>query len=224
MTMGGSGFYCLFWNDKRLAYMQSHRRDIGIGAASFYELWNEGEWKSLIGDDDPLMALQREISKGTIQLKHVIKSPMGIMREREYDLTDVKIKTLAGELITVAGDKMPKVIKFVSPYATEYDLPVKDTIQTLVGVLAGSKVRAERAIEELGLKNAIPLYSSTAGRGAILSTLLVDESAWPLTEDQCDALLPCLEHYKGQVYKLERVVNPWLSSKDSDSVESALSR
>lgn len=75
-----------------------------------------------------------------------------------------------------------------------------------VGVLAQNRERAQALIEELQLTEGQALgTSSYGGRGCSFSALLVDESAWPMTEDQRSSLLPALDHTNGQVYRIERV-------------------
>lgn len=75
-----------------------------------------------------------------------------------------------------------------------------------VGVVAATQNLAASIARELNMTNAIPLglHSLTATRGQTLNALLVDESVWPLTEDQKEALLPCLAETKGYVLQLNR--------------------
>lgn len=85
-----------------------------------------------------------------------------------------------------------------------------------VGVLASDIRRAKYLAEqELGLTDYLPMADRVHGRGKALTMLLVDESAWPLSEADCAAFLPGLAYHKGQVYKIERVTDPWPKEEDN---------
>lgn len=74
-----------------------------------------------------------------------------------------------------------------------------------VGVLAVTQNVARSLANELNINSAVCLSpTSTSGRGVSLSALLVDESAWPMTEVTKRNLLPCLAQYQGYVLRLSR--------------------
>lgn len=74
-----------------------------------------------------------------------------------------------------------------------------------VGVLAKTQNLAKSLAQELGIKNAVLMsQGSTAGRGMRMRAIVVDESAWPLTEQTRLSLLPCLDHHKGYLLHVER--------------------
>lgn len=78
-----------------------------------------------------------------------------------------------------------------------------------IGLVASNRERANRVINELGLKAAnvlsIPANQvSVAGRGWTLSALLVDETARSV--DLAD-LMPCLLGSGGHAYRLERITS-----------------
>lgn len=78
-----------------------------------------------------------------------------------------------------------------------------------VGVVAGTKPVAESIIRELGLTNAVPISRRSGARGYVLSALVIDEGALPLTEkawhELAPALLPDSCHH---VYELRRLSGP----------------
>lgn len=132
MTTGGSGFYTLLWKDgdewKRLAYIQKLDNE---GRAKFYELWNEEAWGKMLGDSiEPLEVLRRSLADETLELRHLIKTPMGVVRQRTYDLWDAKIEPVdCGGEVQVCGFPMAATIRFDSPRNNEYPkvgLPVKE--------------------------------------------------------------------------------------------------
>lgn len=75
-----------------------------------------------------------------------------------------------------------------------------------VGVLASTKNIASSIARELNIKNAFPLspLSLNAGRGVDLAVLLVDDSAWPISEYTKAELLPCLKRLDGYILRITR--------------------
>ena len=133
MTVGGSGFYTLMWKGKRMAYLQidpqcppyergpgwvrtgSSHRDPEL--ASFFELQDDPDyWLELMGEDDPLVALQREATQGDLVLFRITRTPMGQIRGRQHDLREVSIEDATpeggGEQINVHGKTMSKMLRF----------------------------------------------------------------------------------------------------------------
>lgn len=76
-----------------------------------------------------------------------------------------------------------------------------------VGVLARTHEIARSLSRELHITNPVTLgvrNMDTATRGANLGAVLVDESAWPLTEDMVHALAPCLHKHLGYILYVKR--------------------
>jgi hypothetical protein len=78
-----------------------------------------------------------------------------------------------------------------------------------VGVLAATKYLATSLAQELGIARALALspdgIKRGAGRGTLLSALLVDEGVWPLDQELQDVLLPALGPEKGYILRMQRV-------------------
>lgn len=73
-----------------------------------------------------------------------------------------------------------------------------------VGVYAKTEVIARSLIQEMRISAAVGLGQRSGFRGLHLGSLLVDESAWPLSEQEKDDLMPCLEQHAGYILRIER--------------------
>lgn len=73
-----------------------------------------------------------------------------------------------------------------------------------VGVFAATEVIARSLIRELGIKNAVGIGRLSNIRGFHLSAILVDNSAWPLTKENRQELLPCLAKEQGYILHVKR--------------------
>jgi hypothetical protein len=73
-----------------------------------------------------------------------------------------------------------------------------------VGVLAATQNIARSLVQELGITKPVILGKRSSIRGLHLSTLLVDDSAWPLTVDEYLELQPCLQREWGYMLHLQR--------------------
>lgn len=119
MTIGGSGFYVLLWENKRLAYLMI---DPGTTArvpsqrdrerAGFYELCNHATWEEMVGKGDPLRALQSACESGQLALRRVMRSPDGRMMAWNHDLSSVTINDEGEGTIRLGDYQIPTVIRF----------------------------------------------------------------------------------------------------------------
>lgn len=84
--------------------------------------------------------------------------------------------------------------------------PVRFKTAPPVGVLAQTQTIATALAKELGIRNAVLLSPRALrqARGVRLQALMVEEGAWPLTEQALTDLLPCLEHYQGYLLRVAR--------------------
>lgn len=78
-----------------------------------------------------------------------------------------------------------------------------------VGVIAKTQNLAACLAQELGISKPVLLSPKTIlegkCRGTHLRTLLVDDSAWPLSEMVQQAVLPCLHWHMGYVRRVGRI-------------------
>jgi hypothetical protein len=73
----------------------------------------------------------------------------------------------------------------------------------MIGVIASSRVRAQRVIDELQLRDACILTNNaSSARGMKLDAVVVDETATPLRADVLASVNPAVEN--GRIYQLLR--------------------
>ncbi|AXQ63186.1 hypothetical protein I5G72_gp02 [Mycobacterium phage Collard] len=79
----------------------------------------------------------------------------------------------------------------------------------MIGIVASTLDRAERLARELNVGRPVPMSVRSIlqghGRGLVLDTVLVDESALPLLDEVRATLAPCLYARGGRVHELRRV-------------------
>lgn len=107
---GGSGFLTLLWHNSvtptRLAFLQNHPDDYRV---SFYEIWNTPVWHNL-PSGDLIQVFHEGLKSARISLRHLIKSPSGVIRARILDTSDLLMvpDPLWDEVVNVHGRTISK--------------------------------------------------------------------------------------------------------------------
>lgn len=124
-TGGGSGVFCLTYQEKRIAYLMGVDREKGL--FEFYELWNVELWhKVLLGSSTSIEALQRRAESGDLGLFKLLRRPGGDVQKTDFDLRTatfeavgddefVNVENLQPFIKVFAGQHLPKNFTIKGP-------------------------------------------------------------------------------------------------------------
>jgi hypothetical protein len=111
MSTGGVGFLTLLQvePERRLAYLMI----LPGSRMQFYDLWNEGLWAEGTKDTTPLAFIREGLSRGTLRLQRIVRSPADHLRVRVYDTTAIMLTPIGDEVVEINGHKMPRTLEII---------------------------------------------------------------------------------------------------------------